>query len=347
MLRKLFILVLVIIAVLLFFGFMKKIRREQVPSLPLGAGDYDFSLVHNELTRYYKVHVPLGYNEAKPTPLILAFHGGGGNAENGPKYFGLNQKSDKEGFLLVYPEGSGKKVLGKTFASWNAGRCCGPALKNNIDDVGFINALIEKIKADFNVDGKRIFVTGMSNGAQMAYRLACELSDKIAAIAPSGSQGTFDNCQPERPVPVLHIQGKLDPCSLYGGGTCGRCMADFWNEIGVPAQYDDWACVSILSYIDTWRIRNGCSEKTSITFQNKGATCIAYEGCRQHADVVLCTVEGLGHNWSGQETYGVEACDTNPDGKICQTWKDKVGPLNQDLIANNQIWEFFKKHPME
>lgn len=347
MLKKLFILVLVIIAVLLFFGFMKKIGREQVPSLPLGPGDYDFSLVHNELTRYYTVHIPLGYNKAKLTPLILALHGGGGNAESGPKYFGLNQKSDKEGFIVVYPEGSVKKVLGKTFASWNAGRCCGPALKNNIDDVGFINVLIEKLKTDFNVDGKRVFVTGMSNGAQMAYRLACELSDKIAAIAPSGSQGTFDNCQPERPVPVLHIQGKVDPCSLYGGGTCGRCMADFWNEIGVPVQYDDWACVSIPSYIDTWRIRNGCSEKTSMTFQNKGATCIAYEGCRQDADVVLCTVEGLGHNWPGQETYGVEACGTNPDGKICQTWKDKVGPLNQDLIANNQIWEFFKNHPME
>lgn len=346
MLRKLSILVLIIVAILLLFSFMKNMVRKQTPSLPFGSGDYNFSLVHDGLTRTYKVHASSLYNKTKSTPLIIALHGGGGNAENGPRYFGLNEKSDKEGFIVVYPEGSGKKILGKTFAAWNAGKCCGDALKNNVDDVGFINAMIEKLKTDFNLDEKRIYATGMSNGAQMTYRLACEISDKIAAIAPSGSQGTFDNCQPKRPVPILHIQGKTDPCSLYEGGVCGRCMAEFWNEIGVPVQYDDWECISIPSYIDGWRIRNGCSDKTNVTFQNKGATCVTYQNCQQNTDVTLCTVDGLGHNWAGQTSYGVDACDRDPEGKICRTWKNKVGSLNQDLVANDQIWDFFKQHPM-
>jgi len=312
-----------------------------------GPGNYKFTLIHDGLNRKYLVHVPKTYDRSKSSPVVMALHGGGGNAANAPKYFGLNRKSDTAGFILVYPEGHGRTVFGKTFATWNAGRCCGEALKNNSDDVGFIRAMVDKLESDFNVDKKRIYATGMSNGAQMVYRLACELSDRIAAIAPVGSQGTFDNCRPERPVPVLHIQGKDDPCSLYDGGICGRCMAEFWQELGMPVPYDDWKCVSIPSYVGIWRARNSCSEKSDQTFRNKGATCETYEGCKQNADVTLCTVEGLGHNWPGQAAYGVEACEKSPEGKICKIWKEKVGPLSQDLMANDMIWDFFKDHPMK
>lgn len=309
-------------------------------------GDYEFTLVLDGLKRRYLVHAPKSYNSTGSSPVIIALHGGGGNAANGPNYFGLNEKSDQEGFIIVYPEGYGKTVFGKQFAAWNAGRCCGEAFKKNIDDVGFIRTMIEKLASDFNIDKKRIYVTGMSNGAQMAYRLACELSDTIAAIAAVGSQGTFDNCRPQRPVPVLHIHGKNDPCSLYDGGICGRCMAEFWRELGVPVQYDDWKCMSIPSYIDTWRARNGCSKIAGQTFRNKGAKCETYMGCEQNADVMLCTVEGLGHNWPGRTNYGIDACKKKPNGRICKTWKEKVGPLSQDIIANDMIWEFFKNHPM-
>ncbi|MDP1883947.1 MAG: PHB depolymerase family esterase [Candidatus Moranbacteria bacterium] len=308
--------------------------------------DFNFTLEHDGIERSYIVHIPAGYDRNSETPLVIALHGGGGDAANGPEYFGLNRTSDEKGFIVAYPEGSGKEVFGKTFATWNAGRCCGDALRENVDDVGFIAAMIGKMETDFNIDGRRIFATGMSNGAQMAYRLACELSGKIAAIAPSGSQGTFDDCRPERAVPVFHIQGKADPCSPYGGGTCGRCMADFWRKIGVPARYDDWQCVSIPDYVDKWRTMNGCSEKTNITFQNGGAVCSTYEGCQQNADVTLCAVDGLGHNWAGREDYGIQACGKDPNGKICQEWKNTVGPSSQDLLANEKIWEFFEKHPM-
>ncbi len=314
--------------------------------LRYGPGDYEFSLVHGGLDRKYLVHVPGSYDESKNASVVIALHGGGGNAADAPKYFGLNEKSDKEGFIVVYPEGIARTVFGRTLATWNAGRCCGLAMQKNVDDVGFMRAMLRKLKADFAVDGKRIYATGMSNGAQMAYRLACELSDEIAAIAPSGSQGTFDDCNPGRPVPVLHIQGKDDPCSLYEGGTCGGCMAEFWREMGIPVQDNDWECAPIPSYIDGWRTRNGCSEIANATFKNRGATCMTYGSCRQDADVILCVVEGMGHNWPGQTAYGVETCERSPNGRTCKIWRERVGPLSQDIVANDALWEFFKEHPM-
>jgi len=296
--KKLLIWMGIIFSIIVFFGAISIIKNSQ-PQLNnnisvYGSGDYDFTLEYEGLKRVYVVHVPEEYDNNSKTPLVIAFHGGGGNARSSPGYFGLNLKSDREGFIVVYPEGTGKQILGKTSAVWNAGRCCGSAMQGNVDDVGFIEAMIDKIKSDFNIDEKRVYATGMSNGAQMVYRLACELSDKIAAVAPSGSQGTFDNCHPERPVPVLHIQGKADPCSLYDGGVCGRCMADFWRKLSIPVQYNSWECVSIPGYIDGWKTRNGCSDKTNVTFQNKGAICVTYEDYR--ANMTLYTMDGMRHN---------------------------------------------------
>lgn len=352
--KKILILIGAILLIFVFLGVIRNCRNYENNNIPLernlseySPGNHNFTLSHDGLERFYLVHIPESYDKNKKTSLVMVFHGGGGNARKGPEYFGLNSKSDKEGFIVVYPEGSKKEVFGKTFAAWNAGRCCGDALKSNIDDVGFVSKMINKMKADFSIDDKRIFATGMSNGAQMSYRLACELSEEIAAIAPSGSQGTFDDCHPKRHVPVLHIQGKADPCSLYEGGDCGGCASKFWNEIGIPVDYENWKCVSIPDYIEQWRTRNGCLEKTDVIFQNKGATCVAYKGCQDGADVELCTIESLGHNWAGRTSYSLDACDLRPNGKICSSWKKNVGSLNQDLVANDQIWEFFKKHPIE
>jgi polyhydroxybutyrate depolymerase len=355
MFRKIFVLIIIVIIILLALSFLKKIKQGQslsasgqttTSSYVLSAGDFDFSLQHDGLERVYKVHVPSSYNKENKTPLILALHGGGGSAEAGPEFFGLNAKSDQEGFIVVYPEGTGKKIFGKTFGVWNAGECCGIAVKNNVDDVGFINALIEKLETDYHIDEKRIYVTGMSNGAQMTYRLACELSDKIAAIAPSGSEGRFITCEPKRPVPTLHIQGKKDPCSLYEGGLCGKCASDFWKKIGASDAYGEWDCLSMPDYINKWRTINSCSDKTKVTFQGKGVICETYYDCQQGIEVTLCSVDNLGHNWAGQTSYGIDACDNNPNGTICNLWKKSVGPLSQELNANDQMWEFFKKYPL-
>lgn len=311
------------------------------------AGDHDFSLIHDGLKRIYKVHVPRSYNIHKKIPVVLAFHGGGGDAEGSVKYFDLNTKADEEGFIAVYPEGTGKIVDGKLFGSWNAGRCCPPAMDNHIDDVGFISNMIDQLKSDFQIDEKRIYATGMSNGALMSYRLACELSEKIAAIAPSGGHDALDRCQPSRPVPVLHIHGKEDPCAFYEGGSCGGCIAKFLNKLNIPAQPHTWACGSVPEYVDDWKQINECSDDSKVIYQNRGAVCNQFIHCKNDSEITLCTVESMGHVWPGHKTYSAKACKTNPEGYFCGLWVETVGSLSDDIIANDLIWDFFKKHPME
>ena len=121
-------------------------------------------------------------------PLVVVLHGGGGNAENIEEVTGFSEKADEEGFIVVYPDGSGR--LDRYLLTWNAGFCCGYALENNIDDVGFIRALIEYLQEKYAINRNMIYVTGISNGGMMSYRLGAELSDIVAAIAPvAGSIG--------------------------------------------------------------------------------------------------------------------------------------------------------------
>ena len=309
--------------------------------------DYEFSIYHAGSKRRYIVHVPPSYQATVPTAVILAFHGGGGNADDSAEYFGLNTTSDKEGFIVVYPEGTGAMVKGKVFGTWNSGTCCGPAMKNNVDDVGFVDKMIEKLKNDFNIDQDRIYATGMSNGALMCYRLACELSDKIAAIAPSGAHDAIDSCAPTRPIPIIHFHGTEDNCASYNGGTCGGCIADFFSDMGIDIPKHQWDCMSAAEYLEEWRKRNGCYQQNQITYKKGKASCITYQNCRDNAEVTFCTITGMGHVWPGSKKHNVKACRTKPDGYICNSWKKQVGNLSSDLSANELMWEFFQKHPKQ
>jgi polyhydroxybutyrate depolymerase len=181
----------------------------------LKPGDHTRSLSVGDLTRTYLVHVPKSYDGKQPTPVLLVFHGGGSNAEQMVHFCGMNEKADKEGFLVVYPNGTGRLEKLLTF---NAGNCCGYAMEKKIDDVAFVRALLDDLEKVAKVDSKRIFATGMSNGAMITYRLASELSDRIAAVAPvAGPMGT-DTCNSRRPVPVMHFHGTDDDFAPFKGG---------------------------------------------------------------------------------------------------------------------------------
>ena len=312
------------------------------------AGDYDFYLMQGVNKRLYKVHVPAGYRKDTPTPLVIVFHGGGGSAQGSIDFFKLNPKADLQNFIVVYPEGTGKRVAGKIFASWNAGKCCPPATIRNIDDVGFISMMIDELKKNFAIDAKRIYATGFSNGALICYRLACQLSEKIAAIAVGGAHDAFPDCHPQRPVPILHFHGTLDNCGLYNGGVCGGCFADYLHSMGLPADRNAslWNCKPVPEYINEWRGIDGCSGEAKVVYQKGSATCISYDQCSANAEVVLCTLEGSGHTWPGGD-YGNKMCQRNKNSRLCQEWINTVGTVNKDLSANDMLWEFFKKHPME
>ena len=155
------------------------------PVTRLGAGEHTRTITVGNLQRRYRVHVPKIYDAGHPTPVIVVFHGGGGNPQSMVRLSGLNAKSDEAGFIVVYPFGSGLD-LADSLLTFNGGECCGYAMQRKIDDVGFTRALLDDLATVANVDADRVFATGLSNGGIMAHYLASELSDRIAAIAPVG-----------------------------------------------------------------------------------------------------------------------------------------------------------------
>ncbi len=300
-------------------------QKKQQTTNNFGAGDYDFSLVHDGLTRKYKAHIPNTYNRANKTPVVIYIHGGGGSSA-GSKNDGLYAYSDKYGFILLSPAGTG--VLKDKLLVWNLGPYLingniqnhpNYASEHNTDDIGFLSKIIDDVKNNFNVDENRIYATGISQGGMMSYRLACELSDKIAAIAPVAPPAAPMNCNPSRPVPIMHIHGTVDPCAPFNGGMSGGCLGTE-KELFQSAQ----------EMVNRWLSIDNCSSESVVVYQKRNAACISYSKCGGRSEVEFCTVEGMGH--------------TYPSG-----WQylpaNRIGPVSYD-ISFDQIWEFFKKHPM-
>jgi len=286
---------------------------------PLNPGDHTRNLTVEGRERNYLVHIPPKYNSKKPTPVVLAFHGGGANAANMVAFSGLNKKSDEAGFIVIYPSGTGRleKVL-----SFNGGNCCAYAMSNKIDDVEFTRKILDDISKSANIDSKRVFATGISNGGILCYLLASELSDRIAAIAPvSGPMGT-STCKPKRPVSVIHFHGTADENAPFNGGKGkGQSGTDFY---------------SVEHSINAWVKANGCKNDPTVLIlpeKVKDGTTVtrkSYGSGKDNTEVVLIEIKGGGHTWPGQE----------PRLKA-------LGKSTKNISANDLMWEFFQKHPMK
>lgn len=288
-------------------------------SSSIGPGDYSRTIQMDGSERSYLVHIPPKYDSKKPTPVVLAFHGGGANAAHMVSYCGLNRKADEAGFIVVYPNGTGRLDKLLTF---NAGNCCGYAMTNRIDDVEFTRRILDDLATSTNVNAKMVFATGMSNGAIMSYRLASELSDRIAAIAPVGGPMGTEKCEPSRAVSVIHFHGTDDENAPFNGGTGkGLSGTEFY---------------SVEHSIQAWVKANGCNRKPVVTrFPDKAkdGTLVSrktYGSGKDGAEVVLVEIAGGGHTWPGQE----------PRLKA-------LGRSTRDISANDLMWEFFQKHPMK
>lgn len=284
----------------------------------LGPGNHTLSLAVGGLQRSAIVHVPPRYDRGIPMPVVLAFHGGGANADNMVRFSGLDEKADEAGFIAVYPNGTGRFGRILTF---NGGNCCGQAATNGVDDVEFTRRLLDDVAAVCTIDPKRVFATGMSNGGIMAYRLAAELSDRIAAIAPvSGPMGT-KGCSPKRPVSVIHFHGTADEFAPFQGGRGkGLSGTDFFS---VPGS------------IAAWVEADGCGpQPVTSTLPDTAAdgTTVrreTYGPGRDGAEVVLIAIEGGGHTWPGREPRLAS-----------------LGKSTRDISANDLMWEFFQRHPL-
>lgn len=255
----------------------------------------------NGLARSYFVHLPAGYHGHSPLPLVLVLHGATESPEGIEQLSGMSAEADKEQFIAVYPRGTGR------LPTWNVGNCCGYALQNRVDDVAFLRSLIGKLGQDYSIDPKRIFAAGISNGAMMSYRLACELSDKIAAVAPvEGAQNV--PCQPSNPVSLIIFHGTADYLVPYNGGSTPF-------QIG-PKRFD----TSVADALAFWVKRNGCVD-TPAHDETAAFRAMKYSDCTSGRAVQLYAIQGGHHMWPGAALSG----NTVP--------------------ATDLIWSFFAQHP--
>jgi len=264
-----------------------------------------------DTTRSYLLYVPENLPD-KPVPLVLVFHGGGGKAANMPSFTKFDHVADENGFIVAYPESINK--------SWSDTRGLSPA-----DDVGFIRTLIANLSRSRKIDSKRIYATGISNGGFFSQRLACDLTDKFAAVASVAAtmpETLVPLCKPSQPISVMFMHGTKDPLVHIDGGTILR---------------DRGSNVSLAAASSFWRKWDQTSSKP----QTKDWPDEAHDGTTVHRDiygdgkegseVVVYTIEGGGHTWPGGPQY---------------LPKMMVGKASKNLDATAVIWEFFSKHKL-
>lgn len=279
-------------------------------------GDYTFTITHGGLPRKYRLHVPAKYHPATPTAVLFALHGGGGDMslQATDQRYGLISKSEREGFIVVFPNGYSKRSSGK-LATWNAGRCCGEARDKDVDDVGFIREVIANVTRQLNIDRHRIFAAGMSNGGMMSYRLACELSDTFSGIAAVAGTDNTTTCQPKKPIPILHIHARNDDHVLFGGGAGQKVFRDL-------SKVTDFA--SVPATVSKWVKANGCNPDPKKILQKPGAYCDLYSPCQGKVHVQLCVTDTGGHSWPGAA-------------------KTRGEPASTAISANDVMWDFFMR----
>lgn len=282
-------------------------------------GDYSYTLQHGDLKRAYLIHVPPGYKPDTPMPVVFAFHGGGGDMTlQANKNYNIVGKADSAGFIAVFPNGYSRLPSGK-LATWNAGNCCAQARDREVDDVGFVRALVAQVQKQLNVDRTRLYATGMSNGGMMSHRLACEMADTFAAIAPVAGTDNTLQCKPSKPISVLHIHAKNDTHVLYNGGAGEDAFKD-------KSMVTDFT--SVPETVRRWTERNRCTGLAKRVLDVPGAVCEAYQQCADGVQVEVCTTETGGHSWPGASSVraGKEAA-------------------SQAINANDVMWDFFQRVP--
>ncbi len=273
------------------------------------------SLAFGGMERSFVVRAPVNRaSDTQRVPLVIVLHGGGGNAANVEQMTGFTEKARQEGFIVAYPEGTGR--LQRALLTWNAGHCCGYAMQQRVDDVGFIRALIDELVRTYPVDPSRIYATGMSNGGMMAHRLGIELSDRLAAIAPVVATVFGDEKKPAQPVSALMINGMLDRNVPHQGGPPGGRGANAW---------DDSPTRPALEQAKFWASVNGCKEHPLEDADDR-RTRWSY-ACPSGRAVELVLLNDNGHAWPGG-----------------QRGSRRGDEPSSALNATDAIWEFFEAH---
>jgi polyhydroxybutyrate depolymerase len=309
--------VIAIIAVVLVLGAVGLASRVFALRSSLrkaAAADERQAIRVDGVQRRYLLHVPKPSPGGRPAPLVLVFHGGGGHDWNMPGLTHFDALSDQEGFFVAYPD----SVNGR----WSDGRGLSPA-----DDVGFVRALIHELERSHPIDPHRIYATGISSGGFFSNRLACDLTDEIAAIASVAAtlpEPFVPLCRPSRPISVMYLNGTEDPLVPMDGG-----------KIGFPWGRSHGQCISLAAATQFWREQDHALSEVPATdlpeLVNDGTHIrrAAWTGGRDDSEVVVYTIKGGGHTWPGGPQYLPPLV---------------VGKASQNLDGARAIWEFFRLH---
>ena len=292
----------VLVSVLLCFAVDGGTRASALPG-----GDAPRELMFGGIPRTYQVHVPAGLDH--PAGLVINLHGAGATGSAQAALTNYDAVADQLGFVVAYPDGID--------FSWADGRGASVPDRQGVDDVGFLVALVDQLSRDYGIAPGRVFATGMSAGAFMATRLACERADIVSAIAPvAGTLGTAFPCAPTRPVSVLQVHGTADPVVPFSGGPMiGRGGAS--DIVAAPAM------------AQRWRDLDGCPGPPIDDVLAGSVHRFAAAGCAGGTEVVFVQVDGGGHTWpAGQFSLPVES----------------VGTTTQAFNASQASGQFFATH---
>jgi polyhydroxybutyrate depolymerase len=265
------------------------------------------AIVSSGTRRDYVLHVPAAYDPGRATPLVISLHAAAlwGAAQRDISQW--NRVADTNGFLVVYPsaERAGPRV-------WHVEK--GPGLMR---DVRFISELIDTLEAHYDIDRRRIYANGLSNGGGMSFVLSCTLSDRIAAIGMVGAAQTlpWSWCTDRRPVPMIDFHGTADPPVPYAGGKTWIAPERFPN---IPL----WAA--------NWARRNQCQTQLADSTVAPDVIRRAYTKCGADATVLLYTISGGGHTW--------------PGGGALPPWS--LGRTSTSIDASAEMWRFFRDHAL-
>jgi polyhydroxybutyrate depolymerase len=251
-------------------------------------GETNKSIMVGTLMRTYLLHIPTGYTGKAPVPVVLDFHGLGGSGSSQKALSGWATLGDSKGFITVFPNGVGN--------SWNIGRCCSTAQTQNVDDVGFVRAIIKQLQTDACIDSKRVYASGCSNGGGMSYKLACDAADVIAAVAPvdcdcvtgSTSNPSCASCSPVRPISEIAFRATGDQVVPYNGGRCS-IAADC--RPGMSCMNFDFPGAA--TNFSTWATIDQCTGSAQALSAHPA--CQTSSTCGGGAEVTLCTQQGGSH----------------------------------------------------
>lgn len=252
--------------------------------------DATHDLEHGGRTRRYHVHVPPRGAEEDKLPVMLVFHGGGGNGQQVAKSTGFSTLADREGFIVVYPDGTGR--LAHRLLTWNCGGLPCYASEQKVDDVGFVRALLADLAERERIDPARVYATGMSNGGMMVHRLARECPDLLAAVAPVAGAMNWTEASPKLPMPILIVHGRKDQHVLFEGGKPKEA-------VGRAGERIDASVADALAYYCARNGQTGEPQRTKVgAVETTRWEQPAAEG-EKAAPVVLVAIDGEGHTWPG------------------------------------------------